>query len=319
LLVTQYEKLLYRVKAYYFCSVIADCAGDQKKLYKIVDSWLGRSRERSLPTHNFPFPSDLANTFSSFFCDKVDVIEDELIRSRADIDPTCVIGSISFLDTRTDADLLTEFSFVSMEDVSRAITASPTKSCSLDPIPTRILKKVSLLLVPAITSIVNLSLHTGVFPHVFKHGLITPLLKKPTLDKEVLSNYRPVTNLLFISKVLERIVSKQLDIHFSTHDILSPAQSAYRPHHSTETALLALQNDLLQAASHGHGCVVLLLDLSAAFDTIDHVILLDRLSAHCGIRGKPLAWISSYLTNKTQSVVIDGVASEPVAVKYGVP
>jgi hypothetical protein len=65
--------------------------------------------------------------------------------------------------------------------------------------------------------------------------------------------------------------------------------------------------------------VVLLLDLSAAFDTIDHVILLDRLSTHCGIRGKPLAWIASYLTNRTQSVVIDGVASEPVEVKYGVP
>ena len=94
LLVTQYEKPLYRVKADYFCSVIADCAGDQKKLYKIVDSWLGRSKERSLPTHQFP--TDLANTFSSFFCDKVDAIKEELVRSRADIDPTSVIGSISF-------------------------------------------------------------------------------------------------------------------------------------------------------------------------------------------------------------------------------
>ena len=94
-----------------------------------------------------------------------------------------------------------------------------------------------------------------------------------------------------VSKVLERIVSKQLDI----------------------------QNDLLQATSHEHGCVVLLLDLSAAFDTIDHEILLDRLSAHCGIRRKPLAWIASYFTNRTQSVVIDGVAFEPVEVKYGVP
>jgi hypothetical protein len=108
-----------------------------------------------------------------------------------------------------------------------------------------------------------------------KHGFITPFLKKPTLDKEVLSNYRPVTNLLFVSKILERIVSKQLYIHLSIHDILSPAQSAYRPHHSTETALLAFQNDLLQAASHGHGCVVLLLDLNLVFDTIDHEILLD--------------------------------------------
>jgi hypothetical protein len=224
------------------------------------------------------------------------------------------------LDTRTHADLLPGFSNVSMEEVSRTITASPTKSCSIYPIPTRILKKVSLLFVPTITSIVNLSLQIGVFPRVFKHGLITPLLKKPKLDKEVLSNYRPVTNLLFVSKVLERIVSKQLDIHLSTHDILSPAQSAYfRPHHRTETALLALQSDLLQAASHGNGCVVLLLDLNAAFDTIDHEILLDRLSANCGIRGKPLAWIASYLTKRTQTVVIGGVASEPVEVKWCPP
>jgi hypothetical protein len=165
-------------------------------------------------------PTDLANTFSSLLCNKVDAIKYELLRSRADIDPISVIGSISFLDTRTDADLLTEFSIVSTEEVSRAITASPTKSCSLDPIPTRILKKVSLLLVPSITSIVNLSLQTGVFPHVFKHGLITPFLKKPTLDKEVLTKFRPVTNLLFVSKVLEQVVSKQLDIHLSTHDIL---------------------------------------------------------------------------------------------------
>jgi hypothetical protein len=119
------------VKADYFCSVIADFAGDQKKLYKIVDSWLSYSRERSLPTHQFP--TDLTNTFSSFFCDKVDAIEEE-------------------------------FSIVSMEEVSRAITASFTKSCSLDLIPTHILKKILLLFVPAITSIVNLSLEPVCFP-----------------------------------------------------------------------------------------------------------------------------------------------------------
>ncbi len=140
LLVTQYETLLYRVKADYFCSIIDGCAGDQKKLYKIVDSWLGRSKERSLPTHQFP--TDLANTFSSFFCVKVDAIKEELVRSRVDIDPTSVIGSISFMDTRNDADLLTEFSIVGMEELSRAIPASPNKSCILDLIPTSILKKV---------------------------------------------------------------------------------------------------------------------------------------------------------------------------------
>ena len=305
------------MKADYLCSTIADCSGDQKKLYKIVDSWLGRSKERLLPTHQSS--ADLANAFSSFYSDKVDAIKDDLIGSRARIDPTSVIGSVHFLDTRTDSDLLTEFSIVSIEEVHRVIVASPTKSCGLDPIPTGILKKVALLLVPAITSIVNLSFQTGVFPQNFKHGLIAPLLKKPALDKEVFSNYRPVTNLSFLSKVLERLAAHQLDAHLASHGILSPTQYAYRPNHSTETALLALQNDLLQAASRGHGCVVLLLDLTAAFDTIDHEILLDRISSHCGIVGKPLAWIASYLRNRTQSVIVDGAESDPVRVKYGVP
>ena len=218
------------MKADYLYSTIADCSGDQKKLYKIVDSWLGRSKERSLPTHQSP--DNLANAFSSFYSDKVDAIKAELIGSRAKIDPNSVIGSIHFLDTRTDSDLLTEFSIVSMEEVHRVIVAlRKTKSCGLDPIPTGILKKMAPLLVPAITSIVNLSFQTGVFPQNFKHGLITPLLKKPTLDKEVLSNYRPVTNLSFLSKVLERLAAHQLDAHLASHEILPPTQSAYRPNH----------------------------------------------------------------------------------------
>ena len=122
-----------------------------------------------------------------------------------------------------------------------------------------------------------------------------------------------------MSKVFERLAAHQLDAHLASHEILSSTQYAYRPNHSTETALLALQNDLLQAASRGHGCVVLLLDLTAAFDTIDHEILLDRISSHCGIDGKPLAWIASYLRNRTQSVIVDGAESDPVQVKYGVP
>jgi hypothetical protein len=153
----------------------------------------------------------LANAFSYFYSDKVDAIKAELIGSRAKIDPTSVIGSVHFLDTRTNSDLLTEFPIVSIEEVHLGIVASPTKSCGLNPIPTGILRKVAPLLVPAITSIVNLSFQTGVFPQNFKHGLITPLLKKPTLDKEVFSNYRPVTNLSFLSKVLERLAAHQLD------------------------------------------------------------------------------------------------------------
>jgi len=128
------------------------------------------------------------------------------------------------------------------------------------------------------TSIINISLQTDTFPKAFKHGLVTPLLKKPGLDREVLSNYRPITNLSFISKVLERIVANQLDNPFSDHDILSPSQPVYRAYHSTETALLSFQNDLILSVGRGRGCVILLADFTAVFDTIDHELLLYRLN-----------------------------------------
>ena len=156
-----------------------------------------------------------------------------------------------------------------MDDVFRVIMSSPTKSCSLDPIPTSLLKSVAVALTPIITSIANASFQSGIFPQKYKHGMVTPLLKKPNLDKEVLSNYRPVTQLSFVSKILERLVSIQLDEHLSKHHLLSPSQSAYRSGHSTETALLALQNDILQSAGRGRGTIVVLFDLTAAFDTIE--------------------------------------------------
>ena len=137
--------------------------------------------------------------------------------------------------------------------------------------------------------------------------------------REILENYRPITNLSFVSKLIKRVVSSHLDEHLALYDLLSPSQSAYRAGLSTETALLALQNDLLLAASRSDGCVVLLLDLSAAFDTVDHGILIDRLSSHCGLGGTALSWFASYLSGRTQSFVIDGVFSHPVDVIYGVP
>ncbi len=253
---SQYSAILQQVKSNYLCSIVAECSGDQKKLYKVVDSWLSRKQERSLPSHQSPIV--LAETFSSLFRDKVEKIRAELVDARAHLDYSEVNTSTAFLDTHTEDDLFTEFSIVTVEDVHRVITASPTTSCILRPIPTATLRKVAHLLVPAITSIVNLSLQTGIFLKAFKHGLVSPPLKKPGLDKEVLSNYRPITNLSFVSKVLERIVSNQLDEHFSTYDILSPSQSAYRAHDSTETALLSFQGDLLLAAGRGYDIFVLL-------------------------------------------------------------
>ena len=121
---------------------------------------------------------------------------------------------------------------------------------------------------------VNYSLDSGIFPTVSTSALVRPLLKKPTVDPQVLRNYRPVANLAFLSKVLEKVIAAQLTSHTKAHDLYENYQSAYRCHHSTETALIKVHNDL-RALDNGCGVFLVLLDLSAAFDTLDHDILLD--------------------------------------------
>ena len=122
-----------------------------------------------------------------------------------------------------------------------------------------------------------------------------------------------------LSKVLERIVLSQLNEHLNHNNLLSPLQSAYRPNHSTETALLRIVNDLLTAMDNNKICILTLLDLSAAFDTIDHQILLTRLQHSFGISGPALSWFSSYLSNTTHAVTINSLQSEHTTLHYGVP
>ena len=214
---------------------------------------------------------------------------------------------------------MASFQSVTSEEVRKIVLGSPTKSCDLDPIPTWMIKTHLDMLLPAITDIINHSLASGVVPASMKHALVTPLLKKQSLDPNNAKNYRPVSNLSFLSKVLEKVVAGQLLEHMVTFDLHEPLQSAYRSGHSTETALVRVQNDLLQAVDKKQGVILVLLDLSAAFDTIYHTILLCRLKERLGVRGVALEWIKSYLSNRTQSVHVNGVSSKSENLLYGVP
>ena len=100
-----------------------------------------------------------------------------------------------------------------------------------------------------------------------------PILKKASLDREVLKNFRPVSNLSFLSKVIEKVIASRLADHMAANDLMDPMQSAYRKGHSTETALLRVHNDIIGAVDKGNGVILVFLDLSAAFDTVDLRIL----------------------------------------------
>ena len=153
----------------------------------------------------------------------------------------------------------------------------------------------------------------------FKQAHITPILKKSSLDKEVFKNYRPVSNLNFISKILERVVAIQLQTHLDEAGLMTAFQSAYRKHHSTERALLNIQNDILLNMAKGAVTALTLLDLSATFDTIGHTIILDRLNVYYGISELALGWFKSYLSGRTHSVKVRSTLSHPAVLHYGVP
>ena len=186
-------------------------------------------------------------------------------------------------------------------------------------IPTWLLKENIEVLAPVITSIVNISLSSGEVPLELKYALVLPLLKKALLDPEIFKNFRPVSNLPFVSKVAEKVVDKRLREHSDENGLAEVFQSAYACHHSTETALVRVQNDILCAVDEGQACMLVLLDLSAAFDTIDHTILIERLSTEQGITGTALKWLQSYLSNRKQAVWIDGTTSEAKSLQFGVP
>ena len=201
----------------------------------------------------------------------------------------------------------------------KLIKSSKSKTCSLDPDPTWLLKSCSVELLPIITEIINHSLSTSTFSSVLKQALVYPLIKKVGLDKEDYCNYRPVSNLSFISKLIEKVVLDQLNKHLSLNELSDNFQSAYRKFHSTETALVKVQSDIMNAIDGGSAAVLVLLDLSAAFDVLDHSILLNRLENICGIRTNALDWFKSYLTSRVQAVQVKDRVSNYKSLPHGVP
>ena len=275
-------------------------------MWQVLRSALHSNPESVLPSHQSN--ECLADRFVTYFSDKITKTRDSFS------------SNDSFrLPAPSDLPSFDSFKTVSDEEIQKAIMKSPTKSCLLDPWPTFLVKECLDILVPLITKLVNCSLSEGVVPADFKKAVVTPLIKKASLPPDDLKNYQPVSGLCFISKLVERVVASQLNDYVCSNGLENVEQSAYKLGHSTETALLSIKNDVHLALARGEATAVVLLDQSAAFDTIDHGTLLDCWSSWFGVGGVVLEWIKSYLSDRSQCVKIGSILSDTKKLLFGVP
>ena len=214
--------------------------------------------------------------------------------------------------------VLSEFSFVSSECLKKIMLSKPIKSSPQDPLPGFLFRDCVDQLLPALTLLVNLSLSTGSMDGL-KNSIVTPILKKAGSDPEVLKNYRPVCNTMYLSKTIERTVLSQANNHMDATNAHTPNQSGYKPFHSCETLLLRATNDIFTNLDNSYCTIAVLLDLSAAFDTVDHDELLNILWSQMGFRGTVYKWFENFLRDRKQAVCINGNNSEFRDNRYGVP
>ena len=303
----RYCSLLNKARTDHYTTLINESSNDPKKLYRIVNSLCNAPQEDPLPPHNDL--GQLANKFNDYFFRKIKL-------TRGNVDH--IVVEPPLVEYRNSEVKLESFKSLSFQDVHDVIMQLSSASCKLDPIPTWLVKLCLPELIPSITRIVNLSLQEGRVPDHWKIALLKPKLKKLSMSP-LFENFRPVSNLLFLSKITERAVTNQLLCHCDKNATLPIYQSGFRKYHSTETALLKVQNDILLSMDRQEVCFLVLLDLSSAFDTIDHKIMIDLLESQFGVTDKALDWIKSYLSNRKQRVDLNNNLSEVCDVNYGVP
>ena len=293
-----YEKKQHQ----YWNSRIQTHAGNPRKLWKSLNAVLARDGKHADQTSTVT-----AEALSEFFMKKVSDVR------------AATEGSAPPTYTEHDGLKFEEFFPITEEQVRHVLMESSTKTCALDPLPHHLFRELIDDLLPFIFHMCSSSINSGFLPESQKFALVTPVIKKQSLDPDEPKNYRPISNLTLISKVIERLVGRQITDHLKRCELMPVLQSAYRSGHSTESCLLKVMSDILDAADSGEVSLVGLLDLSAAFDTVDHKILLHRLRSSFGIGGVILDWIGSFLTNRTQAVVFCGERSSVRRLNCGVP
>ena len=300
------HKCILNAKREYYDSLIQESVDDSKKPWSSMLPKKATTVTQSVLTPDgaeTKEPLEVANAFNSFFTSVGATLENKF----QDVPRT--------ISTRSE----NRFNFqpVSAEAVCKQLRCLRTsKAHGADGIPARLLKVAARELALPIATIFNYSLSTGTIPVEWQQARMTPIFKEGNIQD--ISNYRPISVLPLCMKVFERLVHNHFHTHITTTNLLNPHQSGFRPKHSTTTALIDVTDHLYNQSQNGLITGAIFLDLKKAFDTVNTVILQEKLRA-IGFHGTELQWFDNYFTNRTQVVSANGAVSTTLPISCGVP
>ena len=280
------------------------------KYHQILGNLTGRKYAQPIP----PLLKSDGETVSDAKC-KAQILNDYFAsQTRLDISTGQLPGSTQ----NQHVPLLDSITVSEREVLSILNSLDPNKSTGPDEIPTKLLKISAILIVEPMTKLFNKSLQQGIFPNSWKTANIKPIFKNKGSPSHP-NNYRPISLLCCMSKILEKIVFKYIYNHLSEHQLLTEKQSGYRPGHSTQLQLTYLTHNIYEALDSGHEFTAIFLDISKYFDKIWHDGLLDKCKTDFGLTGTLLTWLRSYLTNRTQKVTLENASSSLQTINAGCP
>ena len=300
----QTTDLAYKKKWKYYGEKLKNA--NNKTMYVTINQLLYKKQDVVLPKAKSDI--ELANLFPKYFTEKINKIRSTFQTSpELPADNKCKVNN-----------KLSTFDYTTEDEIKQIVSTHGLKCSPEDPVPVDLIKDHLIVFVPLWTKLVNLSPSESSID-CLKNAVVLPLIKHldDLMDKDSLNNYRPVSNLLLVGKLIERVVSTRLNKHMSNNNLHSDCQYGYKKGQSTETLLLKVVNDLLVSCDNQMPSILMLLDLSAAFDMVDQKKLLCILQYEIGIEGTALKWFTSFLINRTQRVKIGNSYSEEVHMLYG--
>ena len=314
-----YNRILKRsiriAKRRHYQNIFNIYSGNVKKTWSMINDILHKNKQNTrLPVYfkqgeqKISDKKDIANKFNAFFTNigknLADKINDVPHKHFSD-----------YLVSKPNTKF--EFQPVEIKEVNKIISQLDSKNSSgYDSISNILIKSIVDIILKPLTVIINQCLKMGIFPNQLKIAKVVPIFK--TGDDTLFTNYRPISLLPSTSKVVERVIFNQLYTYFETNKLFYGSQYGFRKRHSTEFAALELVDKLLNMMDKGQVPLGIFLDLSKAFDTLDHKIMIKKLEFY-GVSDGPGKLLESYLSNRKQYVVFDDINSQVLDIKTGVP